>query len=194
MNWLAHLFLSEPDTEFRLGNVLADSIKRHDRASMPPNFQRGIHQHLKIDAFTDTHPIVRRSRSRLTGDYRHTRGILIDIFYDHLLALNWLRYCPQTLESFATSFYAAVRPCPIELPADARGVLDYILDEDKLCSYRSLDGIHATLIRLSRRLSHRLGKSISLERATTDLRKNFDALQADFAEFFPDLQNHLCLQ
>src|SRR4051794_25859022 len=56
MNWLAHLFLSEPDTDFRLGNLLADSIARAERPSLPQNFQRGIHQHIKIDAFTDTHP------------------------------------------------------------------------------------------------------------------------------------------
>ena len=26
MNWLAHVFLSEPDVEFRLGNLLADLV------------------------------------------------------------------------------------------------------------------------------------------------------------------------
>jgi len=191
MNWLAHLFLSEPDTEFRLGNLLADSIPRPDRASLPQNFQRGIHQHIKIDAFTDTHPIVRRSRSRLTGDYRHTRGILIDIFYDHLLATNFPRFSPQPLESFTADFYAAARAHPIELPTDARSTVDYILDSDPLTSYRTQGGVHRALRRLSNRLSARLNKPIALDHAIPDLQHNFEPLQQDFLEFFPFLQTHL---
>ncbi len=58
MNWLAHAFLSNPDIEFRLGNVLADLVKDADRASMPAAFQAGLRQHQEIDAFTDAHEIV----------------------------------------------------------------------------------------------------------------------------------------
>jgi len=193
MNWLAHLFLSEPDTEFRLGNLLADSIPRPDRASLPQNVQRGIHQHLKIDAFTDTHPIVRRSRSRLTGDYRHTRGILIDIFYDHLLARNFHLFSPEPLESFTSNFYASVRAHPIPLPDNARQTIDYILQSDRLTTYRTPEGLHQTLRPLSKRLSIRLNKPVVLDHALPDLQRNFQPLEQDFLEFFPSLQTHLHL-
>ena len=191
MNWLAHLFLSEPDTEFRLGNLLADCIERNDRPTLPQNVQRGIHQHLKIDAFTDTHPIVRRSRSRLTGDYRHTRGILIDIFYDHLLARNFHLFSPEPLESFTANFYTSVRAPPILLPPDARQTIDHILQSDRLTSYRTSDGLHQTLRRLSKRLSTRLNKPIVLDHALPDLQLNFQPLEQDFLEYFPTLQSHL---
>jgi len=191
MNWLAHVFLSEPDTEFRLGNLLADCLKRHDCAGMPENFRRGMRQHQRIDAFTDTHPVVHRSRSRLKGDYRHARGILIDVFYDHLLAVNWERFCPQRLEAFNSDFYAAVRAYPIALPAEARSAIDYILDDDRLTSYRSMDGIGLALGRLSKHLSARLNKPIALDRGISDLQASFGDLQSDFLEFFPLLQNHV---
>src|ERR1700712_1467061 len=103
MNWLAHTFLSEPDAEFRLGNLLADMIKRDDRAKLPARFLAGMHQHKVIDAFTDSHPIVHRSRARIRGNYHHTRGIIIDVFYDHFLSLAWDQYCPQPLADFASS-------------------------------------------------------------------------------------------
>jgi acyl carrier protein phosphodiesterase len=191
VNWLAHLFLSEPDTEFRLGNLLADCVRRPDRPNMPPNFQCGIRQHQRIDAFTDTHEIVRRSRARLTGDYRHTRGILVDIFYDHFLALHWPRYCPQPLESFTSDFYSAIRTCPIDLPADAQGAVDYIVSDDRLASYRTIDGIDLALRRLSGRLSTRFNRHFALEKATAELIDNFAGLETDFGEFFPALRSHL---
>ena len=85
VNWLVHVFLSKPDIEFRLGNLLADLVKGRDRAAMPSLFLEGVRQHQRIDAFTDTHPVVRRSRARIGGDYGHARGILVDVFYDHFL-------------------------------------------------------------------------------------------------------------
>ncbi len=191
MNWLAHVFLSEPDTEFRLGNLLADCIDRRDRAGLSKNVRRGIRQHLRIDAFTDTHPVVSRSRSRLTGDYRHTRGIVIDIFYDHLLALHFPRFCRESLESFTADFYASVRSHPVVLPADARGAVEYIIEGDRLTSYRSMDGIRLALRRLSKRLSARLNKPVAMEQAIPDLEQNFEGLQDDFLEFFPSLQGHV---
>jgi acyl carrier protein phosphodiesterase len=42
MNWLAHLFLSEPDSAFRIGNLLPDLIPVHTLASLRTEFQRGI--------------------------------------------------------------------------------------------------------------------------------------------------------
>jgi acyl carrier protein phosphodiesterase len=63
MNWLAHLHLSEPNPEFRLGNLLADIATKQSLASLPAAFQRGITQHRRIDAFTDSHPLAGVSRA-----------------------------------------------------------------------------------------------------------------------------------
>jgi hypothetical protein len=38
VNWLAHAFLSRPDIEFHLGNLLADLVKGRDRSAMTPAF------------------------------------------------------------------------------------------------------------------------------------------------------------
>jgi acyl carrier protein phosphodiesterase len=191
MNWLAHVFLSEPEIEFRLGNLLADVIKRQDRPAMPPNFQRGLRRHQIIDAFTDTHPIVRRSRARLTGNYQHTRGILIDIFYDHFLALNWANYCSEPLESFTARLYTDIRLHPIDLPREAQIAVDRMLRDDRLTSYRTIEGIESALHRVSLYLSARIGRKYALELATAELRDQFAGLGGDFAEFFPLLQTHV---
>jgi acyl carrier protein phosphodiesterase len=80
LNWLAHALLSKPDIEFRPGNLLADLVKGRDRAAMSVAFLDGVRHHQAIDALTDAHPTVHRSRARIGGDYRHATGILVDVF------------------------------------------------------------------------------------------------------------------
>jgi acyl carrier protein phosphodiesterase len=191
MNWLAHTFLSEPDAEFRLGNLLADLVKREDRMAMSAQFALGMKQHKVIDAFTDSHPIVHRSRARIRGDYRHTRGIIVDMFYDHFLALAWGEYCEQPLPVYAGGVYRDLQAHAAHLPGEARRAADWMIQEDRLGSYRTIDGIESALFRISERLTARLGKPFALQNAVTELEENFADLESDFAEFFPQLRLHL---
>lgn len=191
MNWLAHVLLSKPDIEFRLGNLLADLVKGRDRAAMSAAFLDGVRQHQAIDAFTDTHPTVHRSRSRIAGDFQHATGILVDVFYDHFLAIDWERYSAEPLDVFTVRLYADIRAHPVLLPAEAQAAVERMLREDRLGSYRRLDGIEESLRRVSLRLAARTGRDIGLERGLSELVANFEGLRGDFAEFFPQLQGHV---
>jgi acyl carrier protein phosphodiesterase len=192
MNWLAHLLLSEPDVEHRLGNLLADVVKGKARAALPPGVRRGIACHQAIDAFTDAHPVVSRSKRRLGDEHGRCAGILIDIFYDHFLARDWSRYAAVPLEQFTAEVYASFRGyASAGLPAEARELLARAGEGDLLGSYRRLTGIEAALRRLSRRLEARLGRPFALERAVVELEAHYDALGRDFAEFFPELRAHI---
>jgi acyl carrier protein phosphodiesterase len=190
VNWLAHVFLSEPDVEFRLGNLLADIVKGPERVGMTPRFLDGVRQHQKIDAFTDTDATVRRSRARVgaPGDFRLVRGIVIDVFYDHLLALEWDRYSSVPLDEFSRGFYADVRAHPIKLPTQAQVAVDRMLEHDALGSYREIEGVAGALRRVSSRLHARTGKAFHLEHALPELMANMDGLREDFADFFPRLR------
>jgi acyl carrier protein phosphodiesterase len=188
LNWLAHAFLSKPEIEFRLGNLLADLVKGRDRAAMSAGFVDGVRHHQRIDAFTDGHPTVHRSRARIGGDYRHTTGILVDVFYDHFLALDWDRYSPEPLDAFTARLYADIRAGTTHFPEEAQAALERMIREDRLGSYRRLDGIEASLRRVSLRLAARIGQDLGLERGISELVAHFDEMRADFAEFFPQLQ------
>ena len=72
MNWLAHTFLSEPNVQFQLGNLLADLVRGPQREQMGADFRRGADCHKIIDAFTDSHPLVRRSRAQVPARTRYT--------------------------------------------------------------------------------------------------------------------------
>jgi acyl carrier protein phosphodiesterase len=188
LNWLAHALVSEPDIEFRLGNFLADMVKRRDRANLSPRFLEGIRHHQQIDAFTDSHPAFHRSCSRIVGHFPHARGILVDIFYDHFLAVDWLKYCDVPLGAFTAQLYADIHSRLANFPTDAQAGLNRLMSQDWLGSYQHLGGIETALRRLSQRLETRLGRNLRLEDAMTELVANFEPLHADFTEFFPLLQ------
>jgi acyl carrier protein phosphodiesterase len=63
-----------------------------------------------------------------------------------------------------------------------------MIRDDRLGSYRCLDGIEASLRRVSKRLSARVGREFGLERGISELVANFEGLRGDFAEFFPQLR------
>jgi len=99
MNWLAHLLLAEPNPELRLGNLLGDLVKGEERKILNPQLQRGLECHQAIDIFTDKHSIVKCSKKRLDPQYRRFAGILVDVFYDYILANNWDDYSDRSLIS-----------------------------------------------------------------------------------------------
>jgi acyl carrier protein phosphodiesterase len=191
VNWLAHVFLSEPDVQFRLGNLLADLVRGEDRVGMSQDFLRGAQCHKAIDSFTDAHPVVRRSRSRLGAEHRRFSGVFIDVFYDYFLATDWDRYSPVPLVQFTADFYADVATTQLRLPDPARATLDRIVKHDLLGQYRQIEGVERSLRRLSAYLTSRWRKPFALDQGVAVLLANERELAGDFAEFFPQLQSHV---
>ena len=187
MNWLAHLLLSESDPAFRIGNLLPDLLNAADVAAIPPVFQRGMECHRRIDAFTDSHPVVRRSVQRVSAPHRRFGGILVDVFYDHFLSVDWKNYCAQPLEQFVADFYVSFDAQQTQLPAETFGHLQRMRAENWLCSYRELAGVQLTLERIGRRLR----RQVNLGAAVTELEQQYDLLREDFGEFFPQLRAHV---
>lgn len=191
MNWLAHVLLSDPTVEFRLGNLLADLVRGDDLSRMSEDFKRGAACHKAIDAFTDAHPVVRRSRARIAAPYRRFSGVLVDIFYDYCLASRWQDHVAVSLSEFTAEFYAAVRTHPLTLPEAAATTLNRIVTRDLLGQYARIDGVAHSLRRVSAYLSHRWRRDFQLEQGVHVLREQEGGFLEDFAEFFPQLQAHV---
>ena len=191
MNWLAHVFLSPPDTDFQLGNLLADLVRGEHRERMPGGFLRGAACHKAIDAYTDAHPLVHRSRARIDRRFRRFSGVLIDIFYDYLLAHRWSRFSASTLDEFTRDFYAAAATRPLELPADAQATLDRIVRHDLLGQYQRLEGVEHSLRRVSAYIQQRWHRDYALHESVSELQRLEREFYTDFDEFFPALREHV---
>ena len=185
MNFLAHIYLSGDNEELILGNFIADSIKGKKYLNYPPGVQKGILLHRRIDHFTDTHPIVRRSSSKLHKNYSHYAGVIVDIFYDHFLASNWEEYSKVPLENFVADFYILLKNNFDLLPTPIQSFLPYMVAENWLLSYASIDGISRILYQMNIRTRN----IVQMDKAVNELREHYSEFEKDFSEFFPILKN-----
>ena len=186
MNWLAHLVLSDRSAAFRVGNVLADILPVPELRRLPDAFQPGIERHRAIDAYTDRHPIFRRSVVRLDPRSRRFGPVVMDIFYDHLLTANWSVHVDVSLPDFVAGFHADVETCRPDIPDDAYALLRRMRAGEWLTSYGDFAGVRLTLNRMSRRLR----RPVDLGAATDELERHYAELAHDFAEFFPGIRAH----
>jgi acyl carrier protein phosphodiesterase len=199
MNWLAHIFLSEPNVESRLGNLLGDLVKGKDLDDINPNLRQGMARHYAIsqgegfanDKFTDSHPVVKISKQRIDRNYSKFAGILIDIFYDHFLAKNWELYSYYRLSDFTAEIYASFQNYQGDIPALAKQKISQIIEEDWLTSYQHLSGVENALGRIDDRIKARMGDKIKLVDAMKILEREYTTLETDFNLFFPELQQHI---
>lgn len=187
MNWLAHLYLSEPTPAFRLGNLLPDLAPMAALAHLPPEFQAGIQCHRRIDAFTDSHPVFRRSIERLGPTFRRFGGVLTDIFYDHILAREWDSFATTPLVEFAAEVYASFDAQWSHVPEEARERLQAMREADWIGSYRHIEGITEALTRIGGRLR----RPTDLAASVPIFIREYEAFRADFGEFFPQLIAHV---
>ena len=184
MNWLAHLQLAGDRTFERLGQLAGDFVRGLGIADVDPDLRPGLRAHRAIDAFTDAHPMVRRSRARLVPAGRFS-GVLVDVLYDHVLARDWPRHTPgqRPLRAFVDRVHVELVEHRDRLPPDLRDALPRLIGEDWLASYGSTDGLRRILVRMEGRLRRPAGFSEVVDR--------LDSLRAplsrDFAAFWPDL-------
>lgn len=75
--------------------------------------QQGILLHRRIDAFSDTHPLVKEAVHLVKEVGGRYAAVVTDIFFDHFLAVDFRLYATCSLGSFAGVFiwpyYCATR-------------------------------------------------------------------------------------
>lgn len=184
MNFLAHLRLGPDEPQQALGGLLGDFVKGPIASiELPDPVRQGIWLHRSIDAFTDRHPLVARSKARVTGARRRYAGIMVDMFYDHLLAHHWTQFADQSLPEFTGRMYQAVLTQQELMPERARRVLVRMAQEDWLSSYAELSNLHLALNNMGRRL--RPGNP--LPGSVDELEQDYQGFEADFMAFMPDV-------
>ncbi len=151
MNFLAHALLAGDDPALIVGGVAGDWVKGTLPAGLPSDLARGVALHRAIDSFADEHPAFRRSRARVSAARRRYSGVLVDIFYDHLLAQDWEAQHHLPLSSYCATVYRHIEDRLDDLPATAHHALALMAREDWLSSYSQIEGIADVLRRMSRR-------------------------------------------
>lgn len=151
LNYLAHGFLAAPDPALVVGGVAGDSVKGPLPGLLPPDLASGVALHRAIGAFAETHPAFCRSRAKISAGRRRYAGVLVDIFYDHLLARDRAEFSDEGLNAYCSGVYRQIGLRLHELPESSQGALALMAREDWLQSYRDLNGIPDVLGRMSQR-------------------------------------------
>ncbi|GGI57332.1 acyl carrier protein phosphodiesterase [Winogradskyella haliclonae] len=183
MNFLAHIYLSGNNKLLTIGNFAADGIRGKRFSKYPEAMQAGIVLHRFIDSYTDSHETFRQSTKRLHKAYGHYSGVIVDIFYDHFLAKNWKEYSDIPIEDFIQNFYSNLNENFEILPERFKKLSPYMIADNWLLSYASVEGIQKVLDGMNRRTR---GRS-KMNEATKELKLYYKAFENDFTQFFKDL-------
>jgi acyl carrier protein phosphodiesterase len=183
MNFLAHIYLSGDNKDITIGNFIADGIRGKDYKKFSEDIQIGILLHRHIDTFTDTHKIVRQSTKRLHKNYSHYSGVIVDILYDHFLAKNWKTYSNIPLVKYISDFYDTLEDNFEILPIRIQKMMPYMIANNWLLSYASIEGIAKVLEGMNRRTQNRSKMNL----AVNELEEFYEEFEVEFTLFFKEL-------
>ena len=186
MNWLAHIFLSEQNIDFQIGNYLNDPLKGRSWDGASKELKNGMKIHMKIDTFTDYHPTVSISKSRLR-EKGLLKSIIIDITYDYFLTKNWDKFCNIPFEEFINTFYSQATEELEFLPIKAKEPVERLIKFNILNKYQNLAHLEKAFNRFDKRLSAKLLSRDTASSYFQAVSDNIDSLESDFLIFFPEL-------
>lgn len=180
MNFLFHLHLSGDDPDVLTGNMMGDFVKGAIGDHYPQGVKTGLILHRRIDSFAQNHALFRRSKERLDPRYGLWRGVLVDMFYDHFLALEWSRWSLEPLDVYLARSRRMIENNRRYLPERLREMLPVIF-ETLIPSYRTVEGVGRALERMGRRVR----RSNPLAEGVAELGLHGEGLHDDFRAFMP---------
>lgn len=189
MNYLAHLFLSGEDEDLIVGNFIADAVKGSQIEQYSEGIRKGIQLHRKIDSFTDKHEIVRKSKARLIPEFHKYSPVIVDVFYDHFMASDWMKYSEVNFRAYCDSMYKLLKSKSSVFPQRSKRFLFYLRRNDMLFHYRSILGVQMTL----QVLSHRATFKSDMHLAHHNLLRDYNLYKEEFTLFFEELRKETLL-
>ncbi len=186
MNWLAHLFLSEQNVDFQMGNILADPLKGKLWSDASVELGKGMSVHKIIDAYTDSHKTVAKSKASLRKKGL-LKAVIIDLTHDYFLTKNWDIFCNIPVREFTQDFYLKANKRAEFLSPKAETFINNLVQRDTLNKYHDLKQLKTSFERLDIRLSPRLRERETASGYFEAVEKNIVELEKDFMSFFPDL-------
>jgi len=186
MNFLAHLCLANGDSGLMLGGLFGDFVRgRWALKNFPEPVRQGIVLHRYIDRRTDHSAVVKKLRRSFPREFRRYAGIIIDLAFDHELAINWWRYMPGSLERFDVEIRDLLRDNAELVP---EGLASFMLYADRhglFTAYREQDVILYALAGVGTRLS----RPNPLHRVTEIWPELAPEFKVAFRQVFPEIQS-----
>ena len=183
MNFLAHLYLSGEDEKLMVGNFIGDYVKGRKYENFKGEVKQGILLHRQIDSYTDNHLKFREAKKLIVPEFGLYSGIVIDLIYDHLLAKNWNNYSTRNLREYTKWVHSILLKNFFYLPKRVQGFLPILIQNRRLESYATVEGIQKSLEIMSRYTSLPDKSKIAIEIMV----ENLPFFENNFADFMSDV-------
>jgi acyl carrier protein phosphodiesterase len=187
MNYLAHLYLSGNNHEIMIGNFIADHVKGRQIELFDEEVVKGIKLHRMIDEFTDSHQVVEQSKIRLRSEFGKYSPVIVDVFYDHYLAVKWNQYHHEELAVYASNFYELLNRNNHRLPLRTQQMIEYMIPQNWLLNYKTVAGINKTLTGMSKRTKF----ESRMDEAAIYLDRYYADFENEFNEYFEELRTYV---
>lgn len=184
MNYLAHAYLSFNKPGILTGNMISDFVKGKKKYEYPGDIQQGIALHREIDRFTDVHFATKDAKQIFRAAYGLYSGSIIDVVYDHFLALDENEFTDESLQRFTSNTYSTLDQFTNYFPEKFSMMYPYMKAHNWLYNYRHLLGIQKSLGGLVRRAKYLEESDTAYLLFTT----HYDQLETSYKLFFPELK------
>lgn len=114
------------------------------------NWRQEVLSHHFIDGFTDKNILFKKHVSLLFLIYRQYSRLIVDMHYDHLLALCWDNYHVDSLEEFSMSFYQTLEEIQDLFSNSIKRVIPIISKYNWVFSYITLSDFENILLQISK--------------------------------------------
>jgi acyl carrier protein phosphodiesterase len=183
MNYLAHLSLSFKNDDLMLGNLVADFTRKAKFSDFSSEVQRGIQLHHFIDDYTDSHSLVEEAKAIIRPQQGKFSGVVMDIYFDHLLARDYHFWHQESLADFAQNAYQLFNLRKDELPEATVHMLHYMERGNWLLNYASLEGLQRSLKGMSSRTKY----PNNMDQASHQLQRVKGQIMPLFSDFYKEL-------
>lgn len=187
LNFLAHALLSGDNPLVLTGNMVADHVKGQMLGSLPHDMQHGVHLHRMIDSFTDRHERVKHAARMMNDHFGKYAPVVVDIYFDHFLAIGWHRHGKGDLTDFAGRVYRILLSNYNLLPPRSRRILPWMVGQNWLAGYANLRDLRRVFNGMNRRASFSSG----MDKAIEVLLDNYTLIESSFEDFWPELRLHI---
>ena len=145
-----------------LYDIMKDVNFSQKKLRKQEEIQKGIILHRQIDTYTDAHPLVKKGTRRLQKKHHKYAPVIVDVWYDYLLANNWSRYSSESLDDFCEGVYKILEDRINEFPTKIQQRLPMMIEHKWLQSYGTDEGIRYTFKRLSPSFAYNLSCETNL--------------------------------
>ena len=188
MNFLGHLCLASGNDSLMLGGMIGDFVRgRRALRDYPQPVRLGIELHRYIDRCTDHSAVVKNLRRSFPREFRRYSGIIIDLAFDHELALNWWRHMPGSLERFDLEIRDLLRDNHAMLPEGLVQFMQYADLHGLFTAYRDKDVVMFALAGMGTRLT----RPNPLHRVNDVWEEMAPQFKASFRQFFPEIRGQV---